>query len=266
MSSKKSLGIAAMILMITSGAALTVHATTAPITSGLAGWWRFNQPSGVVAYDSSGPYSGGVSNDGAVIGAASFATDAARGNVLNVYGVSGEVDYPVTADLQPVIGTISVWIKPTVAQNADIVRQDTDMLVRCNISANLYVYDLRIDSKGTPVAIIANDNPKTCAKDTQIAVSGPSNSVKLNQWTHLAMEWTGSTVSLFVNGKQAGSATYSADPTGLSYHGNFSTIVAKAIWNFNTGYLEYVGQVSDLRIYSRALSATEILNIATNGQ
>src|SRR6187397_2771028 len=107
MNRRKSFGIAAMTLVIASAVNLSVHATT--ITSGLVGQWQFNEPSGVTAYDSSG-----LGHDGAVVGAASFATDPKKGNVVNVYAISGEVDLPVTPDLQPVTGTISVWVKPTV--------------------------------------------------------------------------------------------------------------------------------------------------------
>jgi hypothetical protein len=260
MNSRK-LGMVALIVTL-SAFSLTVHAANTPITDGLVGWWQFNEPSGLRAADSSGK-----GNDGILAGAASFSNDPTRGNVVNVYGISGEVDYPSTTDLQPVTGTISVWLKPTVANTSDVVRQNTDLLVKCNFATKAYAYNLRVDAKGTPIAIIANDNPKTCSKGNQVVVAGPSNLVKLNQWTHVAMEWNGRTVYVFVNGRQVASGAYVATPgLGLSYHGNDPTKVAKAIWDFNTGYLEYAGQLSDLRIYSRALSAAEIANIALNGQ
>ena len=243
-----------VILLVALVVTLAARAT---VVSGIAGWWLFNDGSGITALDSSD-----LGNNGTLQGSAFFTTDPQRGAVLNVYGPSGEVDFPFTTTLEPAIGTITVWVKPTLAQTADIVRQTTDLLVRSNASGTFYAYCLRVSSKGNPVAIIANDDPKTNGKYPQIVVQGPAG-VKLNQWAHLAMRWDGSTLSLFLNGKLAGSSPYSATPNlGLSYHGTAPMKVAAAIWDFNNGYLEYQGNLSDLRMYSRALTDTEIYNIS----
>ena len=228
----------------------------ATVVSGIVGWWLFNDGSGIIALDSSG-----LGNAGMLQGSAFFTTDPQRGSVLEVYGPSGEVDVPFSPSLQPAAGTVMVWVKPTLAQTADLVRQTTDLLVRSNRGGTFYAYCLRVSSKGNPVAIIANDDPKTNGKYPQIVVQGPAQ-VKQNQWTHLAMRWDGSTLSLFINGKFAGSTPYSPTPnTGLSYHGTAPLKVAAAIWDFNNGYLEYQGLLSDLGIYSRALGDTEIYNV-----
>ena len=105
-------------------------------------------------------------------GAAYFVNDPVRGTVLNVSGISGEMDVPYSPSLTPASGTISVWVKPTQSQTSDIIRMDTDMLVTCNRAGSFYAYDLRIDSKGTPFAIVANDDPKTCGRSPQLSVSG----------------------------------------------------------------------------------------------
>ena len=235
----------------------------AAITSGLAGRWIFNDGNGITANDSSG-----LGNNGTLVGSAYFVTnDPDRGSVLNVNGVSGEVDFPYSPALEPAIGTISVWVKPTVAQTADVVRVNTDFLARCNMGGTFYAYNLRVDNKGRPYAIIANDSPRSCSKKPQVVLSGSPNQVQLNKWTHLAMRWDGSTLSLFANGKRVGATSYDANPkTGLSYHGTDSLKVAAAIWDFTDGYLEYTGALSDLRIFSRALSDSEINDIAQNGQ
>src|SRR5579859_6327351 len=68
------------------GGALAAQAT---ITSGLAGEWKFSDGYGITAPDSSG-----LSNTGMLSGAAYFVTDPVRGQVLNVNGVSGEMDVP----------------------------------------------------------------------------------------------------------------------------------------------------------------------------
>ena len=231
-------------------------AAPAQVTSGLVSRWIFDQTYGITAMDSVGGH------DGTLVGSAQFVADPQRGNVLNVSGVSGAVQFPLTEDLTPETGTVSIWVNTTGKQNADVVRLNTDMLVRCNLVGTYYAYNLRITDKGSAVAIISNDNPKTCGRQPQLVVKGPGNQVKLNQWNHLVMRWDGTSVSLFVNGKLASSARYSPTPgTGLSFHGNSPLAVAAAIWDFNDGYLEYNGNVSDLRVYSRALADSEITNI-----
>ena len=260
MSRNKTTVIVGAILMIALGVTLVARAA---VDSGIAGWWLFNEASGITANDSSGS-----ANDlhGTLVSTALFTTDAQRGNVLFVNGASGEVDFPLSTELQPAVGTVSVWVKPSVARLADIVRKPTDLLLRTNRTGNFYAYGLRVTSKGSPLAIIANDDPKTSARQPQIVVQGPANLVKVGQWTHLVMRWDGAAVSLFANGKAAGFARYIANPTlGLSYHGTAPMKVGAALWDFNNGYLEYSGMVSDLRIYSRALTETEIRSIF-NGQ
>jgi hypothetical protein len=248
------------MILVVLAAAIVTRATSTPITNGIVGWWQFNELSGITASDSSGPYDNGTYTNGMLVGSALFTTDATRGAVLNVYGISGYVEYPYTTTLQPATGTISVWVKPSSLVLADIVQQDTDLI--CNLSANLTAYALRMDPKGRAYAVISNGNPKTCAKNPQTQAYSSSGQLAVNQWTHLAMEWNGTTLYLFVNGKQVSSTSYYAEPTyGLSYHGTSPMKVA------GIGVLgnNYEGELSDLRIYSRALTSTEIAQIY-NGQ
>jgi Concanavalin A-like lectin/glucanases superfamily len=251
---------AGAILVTALAVALSVQAA---ITSGLVGRWIFNEGYGITANDSSG-----LGNNGTLVSSAYFVTnDPDRGSVLNINGASGEVDFPYTPALEPATGTVTVWVKPTVANLADIVHVNTDSLVRCKMSGLFYAYNLRVDDKGRPFAIIANDSPKTCSKTPQILIMGAPKQVPLNRWTHLAMRWDGSTVSLFANGKRVAASAYDANPTeGLSYHGTDPLKVAAPTPGYTPGFLEYTGAVSDLRIYSRALSDSEIADIAVNGQ
>jgi Concanavalin A-like lectin/glucanases superfamily len=236
------------------GLAVAAHAT---ITSDLAGWWQFTDGYGITAPDSSG-----LGNTGLLSGAAYFITDPVRGQVLNLSGISGEMDVPYSTSLTPASGTISVWVKPTQATTADVVRMDTNLLINCNSGGMYYAYDLRVSNKGAPSAILVNDAPKTCGKAPQTVLSGAANLAKLNQWTHLAMTWGSGRLVLYANGKRAGSISYTPDATGISYHGDFPLKVGASIYDFGNGYLEFIGQVSDFRLYSRALTSSEISSLA----
>ena len=254
---RNRLALIAGILLLSIGMSLIAHA--AIITSDLAGRWIFNEVSGITAYDSSQ-----FGNNGTLQGAALFTTDPTRGPVLSISGISGRVGIPYAQALEPFRGTISVWVKPTLATTADIIQHPTNSLIRCNKQVNAYAYGLRVYSTGMPMVQIANDDPKTCSRSPQIVVYGSSNQVPLNKWTHLVMRWDGvGTLNLFANGKLSGKASYNPNPTnGLSYSGNQSVSVGSAL----AGGLEFGGYISDLRIYSRPLSNTEISGIYLNQQ
>jgi hypothetical protein len=139
----------------------------------------------------------------------------------------------------------------------DIVQQQTDLLIRCNMKGAFTAYAIRVDGQGRAYGVISNDDPKTCKTQTQVYTN--VNTIPLNVWTHIAMEWDGSRLTVFVNGAAAGSTAYNANPTyGLSYHGTAPLLVGAPSAQFASDFL---GQVSDLRIYNRALTATEIANI-----
>ena len=254
MNGKRSWMVGGAALAIVLGVALVAHAT---VNAGIAGWWLFNESYGITAHDASG---GG--NDGTLVSTAVFAQDPTRGNVLFINGASGEVDFPDSNAFRPQVGTISVWVNPQENRLADIVRMPTNLLINCNRSGDFYAYGLRVTDKGTPVAILANDSLKTCGRKPQIVLNGSARMVKPGQWTHLVMRWDGSTLSLFANGKLAGSTPYEANAdSGLSYHGSSPFKVGAALWDMNAGYLEYFGMVSDLRVFSRALSDAEVQSI-----
>lgn len=235
-------------------AALTVGAAWAIdlMPDGLVGLWRFNDGVGVIARDSSE-----LANDGTLAGSAFFTTDPQMGGVLQVDGVSGSLTIPHNASLEPATGTIMVWVKPARVQTADLVSKNTDFFVRSNKPYLVYAYCLRITKSGAPVAIVTNDDP--AAEYPWTYLEGPKGRVKAGQWSHLAMRWDGSTLSLFVNGQLVAATPYSPVPnSGLSYAGNLDLKVASAIWTFEDGWLEFTGQLADLRLFGRGLSEAEI--------
>ena len=242
-------------LLVMGALVVTLAARAATITSDLAGWWLFDETYGITANDSSGN-----ANNGLISGAALFTSDVTRGYVLSFDGISGQANIPYNQVLEPAAGTVTIWVKPTLATVGDVVQHGTDSLARCQRTGTWYAYGLRIQKNGAPVAIFANDKPKTCSRQPQILVTGPASSAPLNKWTNLAMRWDGvGTLSLFVNGKKAGSTRYSPTPgTGLSYHGNFPVQVGAGLVGTD---LEYAGMVDDLRVYSSALSDAEIKSI-----
>ena len=202
------------------------------------GWWKFDEPSGVVAFDATG-----FAHNGTLMGSAAFMPDPVMGNVLEIYGPSGEVRVQHSANFEPETGTVEVWVKLNVLQHTDVVRKTTDFLVNRQQAGEYYAYGLRVLRNGTVQAVICNDD---LASSRWLATANTkAMAVRENQWVHLAMRWDGSMLSIFVDGKLAAAATYTPVPgTGLSYHGS-SDLKFGAAW----GDLEFNGYLSDARLY-----------------
>jgi hypothetical protein len=239
--------------------AAVLVARAAIITDGLAGRWILNEASGITASDSSGS-----GNNGLLSGATLFTADSQRGQVLSIAGISGVVTIPYNTVLEPARGTISVWVKPTLATWGDVVLHQTNKLLRCSSGYAGSAYEIRISNTGAVNAIFANDDPKTCTKSPQIVLASAANSAPLNKWTHIAATWDGvGTLTLYANGKQMSKSSYIPNPTyGLSYSGQTPVYIGTP----PGGNQPYNGYVSDARVYSRALSNTEINNIYLNQQ
>lgn len=86
--------------------------------------------------------------------------------------------------------------------------------------------------------------------------SSPASLIPLNQWTFVAVQWTGSQARLFVNGNQV--ATYSVSGAG------FDNVIINIGFQ-DSGGREYRGSMDDFRIYNRALSPQEISQLYQDG-
>ncbi len=74
-------------------------------------------------------------------------------------------------------------------------------------------------------------------------------------WHHFAETFDGTTMSLYIDGGLVTSKTSASPSTGTS--GSFSIGLANAVLN---------GSIDDVRIYNRALSATEIQTMYNAGK
>ena len=157
------------------------------------------------------------------------------GSALSFDGVNDWVTVADSASLDLSSGmTVEAWVRPSKAGGW--------RTVVCKERPGGVVYGLYGDQAGgRPLG--------------QIDVGGERNAVgsaalPLNAWSHLAATFDGSTVRLFVNGVQAGSLPFSgsmAASTGaLRLGGN-------GVWGE-----WFAGLIDEVRVYNRALSATEI--------
>ena len=211
--------------------ATTVNVTvnnTGPV--GLVAAYGFDEPSGTTVTDASG-----TGNTGTISGA-TRSTTAKFVRSLSFDGNNDWVTVPDANSLDLTTGmTLEAWVRPTADPVADGDHQG---------------------DRGQPRLRPLLPRPRS-ARPYGRRAGSPSQGINgtaaiaLNTWTHLATTFDGATWRLYVNGTQVASrALGTAIPvsTGaLRFGGN-------SIWGE-----WFQGQLDEIRVYNRGLSAAEVL-------
>ena len=205
---------------------------TAPPVTGLVAAYGFDEATGPTATDSSGNGNNGTLNG------ASWNPTGRFGAALAFDGVNDIVTIPDAASLDLTTGmTMEAWVRPSTLGNG---YRTVLMKERPNASS----YALYANGSGNsrvPIAEIYT----TSYRDTL-----GTSQLPLDTWTHLAATYNGTVLALYVNGVQAsqllvtGAITTSTSPFRIG--GN-------TIWNE-----WFQGDIDEVRVYSRPLTATEI--------
>jgi glucose/arabinose dehydrogenase len=208
---------------------LTVNASTPP-PGGLVGAWAFDEPSGASAIDASGR-----GNTGTISGATR--TTGHSGGGLSFDGVNDWVTVADAASLDLTSAmTLEAWVRPAALAGSwrtVVLKEQTGQLAYALYAAS--------DTASRPSANVFTN--------TDHGLLGPS-ALPLGAWAHLAMTWDGATVRMYVNGTQVSSAAL----TGTA----FASTGPLRIGGNNVWSEWFSGVIDDVRVYSRALSATEI--------
>ncbi len=199
--------------------------------SDLVGWWPLNEGSGTTANDISGynnhatlyNFSGNYWVDG---------ISGTGGNALKFNGTNNFVRTGIIPASDSF--AISIWFKTTTVRNGD----------------RLYW------GHGTNRAILANSGTGgnlTWYVQTNVTNTGykvTADRFVLNEWNNVILQYTGTQVESFINGVQD---SVTENITGRSNASAFNLGT-----NYNNTSNWYNGTIDDVRIYSRALTASEI--------
>jgi hypothetical protein len=203
---------------------------TPPPSLGLVGAWSFDETSGTTAGDASGR-----GNAGLISGAAR--TTGRYGNGLRFDGVDDWVTVEDDATLDLSRGmTLEAWVRPT--SPAPVW---TTVLLKEQANQLAYALYASTDA-GVPAGHVYTEG--------DIALRGPA-ALPLDQWSHLATTWDGSTMRLYVNGVEV--ASMPLEGTAIESSGPLR-IGGNAVWSEF-----FVGMIDEVRVYDRALTPAQIV-------
>jgi glucose/arabinose dehydrogenase/PKD repeat protein len=205
---------------------------TAP---GLVAAYNFNEGSGTAVADASGNVHTGT------ISGATWTTAGKYGKALSFDGVNDWVTVADSNLLDLTTGmTMMAWIFPTT-HGTGVWR---NVLIKERTSGEVYNLYSNVDSNAPTVYTVLSAGPGV-PQDVR-----GTEQLPLNTWTHLGATYDGAVLRLYVNGTQVGSRPLSG---ALLTSGEVLRIGGNSVWG------EYFqGRIDEVRIYNRALAASEI--------
>jgi hypothetical protein len=213
-----------------STATVTVNVSNSTTTSnGLVAAYGFNEGSGTTVKDSSG------NNNTGTISNATWATGR-YGKALSFNGTNSWVTVQNSASLNltgPM--TLEAWIETSASPT------DWQALIFKEMPSDTAYYLYRSGYSDAPVGGMYSSGEQSIVA---------SNNLTLNTWMHLAFTYDGSTERLYVNGVLVASQAKTGavqSSTGVLHIGGDS------VWGEF-----FQGLIDEVRIYNRALSASEI--------
>jgi len=206
-----------------------ISAIPSTVVSGLIGYWKFDEGSGVIANDSSGN-----NNLGTLAGSPTWVSPGKMGAAALLFNSANlqSVSVSDSPSLDPVGGlSITAWIEAgNWSGNRRIVQKgDSDDQYRLLVEGGVFKFDL------TGVGTL------TCALP-------PTGS-----YVHVAGTWNGSTMAIYFNGALKASLAATGSNTNTT---DSLTIGGKNGSGTAGDYFQ--GDLDDVRVYNRGLSASEI--------
>ena len=199
------------------------------LSKGLIADWDFNGD----AKDKT-PYSNHATVNGATL------TSDRMGLTESAYNFDGVNDYievpAPSISTAPNLFTVTGWIKPSSSQSSRFITPASvgiDQFIQYTGSSQL----IRV------VVVPAADTSGS-------AISSPVNSVPVGEWTHWAVSIDDKTVKLYINGVQVASQTVGHEIAGWAGHWDVGQRGNGTFW--------LDGVIDDLKIYNRALTASEV--------
>ena len=225
-----------------SGASLALEFNEVGPTFGLVGWWKFDEDSGLIAYDSSGN-----GNDGTLVNTPAW-VNGIIGHAIEFSGASEYVDTEVDADadnLEAISGkawSVFVWFKTTDTGTIGIIGRGGGF----GGSATYGLYLIN----GILYVVIKGGYTSHSSSFVY--------SLNDDKWHSACTTWDGTTGKLYVDGSYVKDLTIGTVALQTGYYIDIGATANGASYHF-------IGTIDEVRIYSRALSAIEVHQLYTIG-
>ncbi|HYE06980.1 MAG TPA: LamG-like jellyroll fold domain-containing protein [Planctomycetota bacterium] len=237
------------LCLIAGGSGNTLRATSTinhleieGLDSGLVGYWKLDEASGTTSYDWSGNARHGTYNGPTVTAthASTTFTNVAGRAFTQASGHHVAVPHDTVLNLSSAY-TISMWHRPTTGA-----------------SQQFLVYKVEPGDAGGYKLLLARPLWGAYFGGQLVPgnaeVYGPGSMTQDGTaWHHVALQWDGSYVRLFVNGVQSDALATSAAIASPS----------APLWFGTPGVNGINGLLDEVRFHSRALSAPEIASLAS---
>jgi hypothetical protein len=219
---------------------VTLSVDISGLAAGLVGWWKFDETSGTIAYDSAD------SHNGTLVNGPVWTTGKIAGG-LSFDGSDDYVDCGSDPSLDVTELTWSLWIK-----RAETTYNDERALISNEGGGNNTsgTYALQIDTNGS------NQDKIQFVKHGDASYALSNTAIQDVNWHHIAVtRQSDNTVVIYIDGAPNGGGTVTAR----------TAFIKTVIGAGNTAYSRFKGTIDDVRIYNSALSAEEIEQIYLEG-
>ncbi len=209
---------------------------------GLLAHWKLDDGSGATVVDSAG------SNDGSLLPDEPTGPQWTTGKLCRALTFDGSnqpdgdrVD--VSGVVRPTAAfTYTLWFKPTTTHSPG---SGTAVLLegKSGVRPNLELIN------NGELRMLVNVGG-TNFNDVETTTTSWSSST----WHHVAITWDGTDFKIYVNGTQDGST--------ITHAGAHSASTGLFLGQSTSGSARFAGEIDDVRIYNRALTATEVQSVA----
>jgi hypothetical protein len=210
---------------------------------GMISNWKFDEGAGTIAYDSID------ANNGTLVNGPAWAQGIV-GGALSFDGINDYVSIPASDSRNDLTAfTIGAWVKPNKLGSFAIV--DNQFEDPSGFAGKIFFY-LTYAPEGvyTWGSILVHTRNEAWGP----WVYNPNIVPAVGEWSYLVTAWDGSTQSLYLNGELIASGT-------TWFHdlpGSYPLAIGGKEWDMNQFWN---GEIDEVEIYNRALSASEIRGI-----
>jgi subtilisin family serine protease len=209
----------------------------------LVSWWKLDEVSGTVAYDSMG------GNDGVLLGGLSFDNASVPGKIGNAIHLDGTNDriYAQSLSLPTEAFTMAMWFKPDTNLSSSSSRME---LIHWMVNQPPHLTFNYFGDGKINLFVMVDGLPYN-------DISTATNYWQASRWYHIAAVFDGSEFRIYVD------AVAECEVSHPGTHTSTSGIFIGS--HRSNGLYSFDGVIDDVRVYDRALSAEEIDELYREG-